>query len=255
MNITHKFQNRITYDLTITHVADRLGIKMQAQDLRFSKTFEKVVDRVDQLRKEFRTTGELFTFMGEEDNFTVDPMNVRIVLQAHRARKNKTPTNRVEIQLEEMEEKIVKRRQGEQKNETTPISDPDLPKPRETEEERFERRKKDFQKEMLSKKEEWKEKMEGMKKERIKWQWTDNWGTKLDGTYEGEVKNEKPHGQGKWKYDGLFSNKTVEGEWKDGLLHGKAVENNEDGNRDEYEAKEGKYDGKYITYMNGVVRE
>ena len=51
MNIAHKFHNKISYDLTVTHVADRLGIKMEAQDLRSFRTFEKVVDRADQLGK------------------------------------------------------------------------------------------------------------------------------------------------------------------------------------------------------------
>ena len=51
MDITHKYHNRISYDLTVTHVADRLGIKMEAQDLRSSKKFEKVVDLADQLKK------------------------------------------------------------------------------------------------------------------------------------------------------------------------------------------------------------
>ena len=43
---------------------------------------------------------------------------------------------------------------------------------------------------------------------------------------------------GKWKSN--YRDKAVEGEWKDGQLHGKAVENNNFGNRDEYEVKEGK---------------
>ena len=51
MDITHKFQNQINYELTITCVADRLGIKMQVKDLRFLKTFKKMVDHDGQLKE------------------------------------------------------------------------------------------------------------------------------------------------------------------------------------------------------------
>ena len=75
----------------------------------------------------------------------------------------------------------------------------------------------------------WEEKWETMEKKNIKWKWTDNWGDKLDGKYEGEVKGDVPHGLGKWKADGC--NWTVEGEWEDGLLNGRVVENNNYGDR------------------------
>ena len=45
----------------------------------------------------------------------------------------------------------------------------------------------------------------------------------MDGKYEGEVKGGVPHGLGEWKEDGI--NSTVEGEWEDGLLNGRVVEN------------------------------
>ena len=51
MDITHKYHNQISYDLTVTHVADRLALKIEAEDLRSSKTFRKVVDRAGQLGK------------------------------------------------------------------------------------------------------------------------------------------------------------------------------------------------------------
>ena len=51
MDITHKYHHKIRYELTVTHVADRLSIKMEARDLRSSKKFEKVVDQADQLGK------------------------------------------------------------------------------------------------------------------------------------------------------------------------------------------------------------
>ena len=40
----------------------------------------------------------------------------------------------------------------------------------------------------------------------------------------------------------------MKGEWKNGLLDGKAVQNNAD-SREEYEAKEGKRNGKCIRYI------
>ena len=110
----------------------------------------------------------------------------------------------------------------------------------------------DFQKEMERKKEEWKKKMKKMEKNKIKWEWLNPWEKNYNGTYEGNVKDEKPHGVGKWKWDG--GNWTVEGEWKNGLLNGKAVENHWSGGSYEYEAKDGKYDGKFIEYYNDGSR-
>ena len=63
-----------------------------------------------------------------------------------------------------------------------------------------------------------------MEKKNIKWKFTGNNGSKYGGKYEGEVKGGVPHGLGKWKMDGY--NRTVEGEWEDGLLNGRVVGNN-----------------------------
>ena len=43
--------------------------------------------------------------MGKDDNFTVDPMNGRIILLVRKIKKNKLFMNKVEIVLEESEEK------------------------------------------------------------------------------------------------------------------------------------------------------
>ena len=54
MDIAHKFHNRITYDLTTTCVAEQIIIKMDAKDLRSSRTFQKTIDlheMDDQLEK------------------------------------------------------------------------------------------------------------------------------------------------------------------------------------------------------------
>ena len=94
--------------------------------------------------------------MGEEENFAVDPMNGKIVLQV---RKNKN----IEVALEKMEEK-KKRRREEAESEIDMISNLDFPnfedEKEETEEETYQRRIRDFQKEMERKKGEWKKKME-----------------------------------------------------------------------------------------------
>ena len=115
--------------------------------------------------------------MGEEDNFTVDPMNGRIILQIRRLKKNKIFVVKAEIILEETEEKKIKRGQ-EEESEIRPISNLDFPsfddEPEETEEERFAREMRDFQREMQRKEQEWREKMEGIEKKEIKWEWKNN---------------------------------------------------------------------------------
>ena len=63
--------------------------------------------------------------------------------------------------------------------------------------------------------------MKEIKKEKIKWEFTSNSGDKFKGEYEGEVKDGKPDGMGRWKRDG--QNWIIEAEWKEGLLHGRAV--------------------------------
>ena len=82
----------------------------------------------------------------------------------------------------------------------------------------------DFEREMKIVKEGWEEKKKTMEKRKIKWEWTSNGGSKYDGEYEGQVKGDVPHGLGKWESDGY--NWTIEGEWEDGLLNGRVVENN-----------------------------
>ena len=64
--------------------------------------------------------------MGEEDNFTVDPMNGRIILQVRSLRKNKLVTSKVEMLLEKVEEKWEKIR-DEEESEIRPISNLDFP--------------------------------------------------------------------------------------------------------------------------------
>ena len=130
--------------------------------------------------------------MGEEDNFTVDPMNGRIILQVRRIRKNKLVSSKVEMLLEKVEEKWEKRRE-EEESEIDMISNLDFPsfddEEQETEEEIFQRGMRDFKRVMERKKEQWREKMEEIKKEKIKWIWTCNDRDKFKGIYEGEVKD------------------------------------------------------------------
>ena len=77
-------------------------------------------------------------------------------------------------------------------------------------------------------KQEWKEKMKKIKKERIRWEQESDQGRKFKGEYGGEIIKGKPNGIGTWKRDRDHS--TVEGERKDGKLNGKAVFNALDGN-------------------------
>ena len=101
---------------------------------------------------------------------------------------------------------------------------------------------------MERRREEWKEKLGGMEKKEIKWKWNRN-----DGTYGGEIKNEKPHGVGKWKDNDC--DWIIEGEWKDGQLDGNTVQNWSDGDRYEYEVKDGRQNGKCIRYYKDGRRE
>ena len=66
-----------------------------------------------------------------------------------------------------------------------------------------------------------------MEKQIINWEWTDNWGRKWDGYYEGMMKHDKPHGLGIWKRDD--DERTMEGEWNKGQLNGKVVVKYSDG--------------------------
>ena len=105
---------------------------------------------------------------------------------------------------------------------------------------------------MQKTKEKWKKQIQGIEKRKIKWQWKSNGKYPYDGIYQGQLKNSKPDGLGTWK--GYGSNHTVEGEWEDGYLNGKVVENCFE-SREEYEAKDGKINGKYIQYCNDGSRK
>ena len=43
--------------------------------------------------------------------------------------------------------------------------------------------------------------MQSIKKEKIKWEFIDNQANKYKGEYEGELKEGRPHGIGRWKRD------------------------------------------------------
>ena len=64
----------------------------------------------------------------------------------------------------------------------------------------------------------WEEKKKTMEMKNIQWKFSGS-----GGKYEGELKGGVPHGLGKWKLD--YGNRTVEGEWEDGLLNGRVVQN------------------------------
>ena len=105
-----------------------------------------------------------------------------------------------------------------------------------------------FQRDMERIKGEWMERNEGMKKVNIRWEETVSDGIKVEGNYEGEAKDDKPHGLGKWKAKDRFNRDlAIEGEWKDGRLKGKVVGHWIWGH-EEYEVKEGIKNGKFIQY-------
>ena len=197
MEVSHKFYNRISYYLTVTFAADRVGITMHTQDLRFSRKYQKTISRVGmdgQMRKEFPSSQKLFGFMGKEDNFTVDPMNGRITLHIRR-------TKTIEIVLKKIEESRQERQ--EEESEIMSISHLEFPNFEESEEEKFTRVMQDFQREMEKAKKEWEEKIKTMETKVIDWKWKASWtgGGEYHGKYEGELAEGKPHGLGKWTGD------------------------------------------------------
>ena len=100
----------------------------------------------------------------------------------------------------------------------------------------------DFEKEMRKTKEEWAKKKKGMEMVKVEWKRGGD-----DGKYEGQVKDQQPHGLGKWEKDG--GDWVVEGEWQEGELHGRGIESFSNGGQAEYEAKDGKIDGKFLGYF------
>ena len=84
-------------------------------------------------------------------------------------------------------------------------------------------------------------------KQKIDWDFEDNWGRVFEGTYRGEVVNKKPHGLGCWtrNYSYMHQNLVIEGEWRNGKLHGKAIKIDANG-RQQCEMKNGKMDGRCI---------
>ena len=123
-----------------------------------------------------------------------------------------------------------------------------VPSPKDLNEDSFTREMRNFGREMERMREEWKMKVE---RKHINWEWKNNWGSRLNGEYKGDLLNNRPHGVGKWRCEGY--DKAVEGEWKDGVLDGRAVYYWE-GGRIEYEAKVGQYHGKFIRYYKDGSR-
>ena len=168
--------------------------------------------------------------MGKEDNFTVDPMNGRLILQIGRSKI-------ISVPLEKVEEK--KQDREEEESDADVISNMDFPEfdfQEETEENKFVRELEHFQGEMERKKKEWEETMP----KKIDWKWNASWagGGEYAGQYEGQLNHNSPHGLGRWNSDdGKFM---VEG---DGQLDGKAVVD-WGRYRDEYETRDGLYNGK-----------
>ena len=83
MDSTHKFSNKISYDLAVTYAGDQIHIALHASDRTSAKTYSRVIGQESnyQLRKEFPANKQLFEFLAKEDNFVVDPINGKIVLR------------------------------------------------------------------------------------------------------------------------------------------------------------------------------
>ena len=108
---------------------------------------------------------------------------------------------------------------------------------------KFDKEMAHFKEEMRRAKKEW-ERTRLENRRKIEWKCrlnTNYW----DGTYEGELKDNRPHGRGKWSGFIYKCTNTVEGEWKDGVPHGKVIYTWSDGHA-EYEATTGKYHGKKV---------
>jgi len=102
-----------------------------------------------------------------------------------------------------------------------------------------------------------------------KWGWHEYGNKDYHAKYVGEIKNEKPNGQGKWtlpngnKYEGEWKSgkkhgqgtlnwsngDKYEGEWKDGIKHGQGILNWSNGNKYEGEWKSGIKHGQGTFYF------
>ena len=88
-------------------------------------------------------------------------------------------------------------------------------------------------------KREWKKTFDEIQKEEIKWKWLNTY----DGIYEGEMKEllfgKVPHGYGRWAGKYREFKLIIEGEWKDGEVHEKAVNYYDDGEEVQWQTKDG----------------
>ena len=77
---------------------------------------------------------------------------------------------------------------------------------------------------------------------------TEIWYKLSSGTYQGQMRSNKPHGLGRWTCNSCDIRSIKEAQWADGQLHGKVVN---DGFRLEfYEATRGVIHGKLIAYQD-----
>ena len=83
MDSTHKFSNKISYDLAVTYAGDQIHIALHASDRTSAKTYSRVIGQQSnyQLQQYFPANKQLFEFLAKEDNFVVDPINGKIVLR------------------------------------------------------------------------------------------------------------------------------------------------------------------------------
>ena len=84
----------------------------------------------------------------------------------------------------------------------------------------------------------------------IQWVHQSNEGRAIEGEFRGQLEKGIPHGLGVWMDDGT---RKIEAEWREGVLHGRAVEYQPKG-RVESEMVEGKQHGKSIWFWSNGDR-
>ena len=118
----------------------------------------------------------------------------------------------------------------------------------------YDRKMRKFEEEMKLFKEQNKMKFEAITKGKIKWKYTNTEGLKCDGEYEGQLRFGRPNGLG--RFTSFEGNWKIEGEWRDGRLHGKTIQYSPEGDEIMYKKKDGKLNGSFIWYNpNGSRKE
>ena len=122
----------------------------------------------------------------------------------------------------------------------------------------FDRRMKLFMEEMKTFRGEWQRQWDAAQKVEVPWRWIDNFGAFYNGVYHGQTRRLNgetvPDGVGRWTDSEDQYDFTIEGEWKEGKLDGKAIITLPKSDFEE-EWKDGKLNGRSLEYFNSGGRE